>query len=460
MRWRRRSDELIAGCVGTATLIVGLARAGDQPFWFDEAFTAGAAQQSFGDLLHFLWREAGMAPYYLALWVWALFGQSEWWLRSLSVLGGAATVGVTYLFVARHVDRTVAALAVVGLWCNSFFLYNLTELRAYSWTMFAAVVTTWAFLRLRSQPTTRRAISYGVAAGLSLGMLLFSAGLLVAHLLGARRLWTSTAGRRALLIAAAVTALLFAPSVHALVTSDQIAWIPHTTWRSVDLQTAGALGGGRWRLFDLGGCTLLLAFLVRQRRRGAPRVVLETVLLAVATSVVTLLLLSFIEPVFIARYLAFVLPLSVAATMTGYVLAARAVIARVPRLSFVRVAVPIAIAGACVVGFKGTPFDDLPKPEDIRLPAQALAVGVRPGDAVVFGGDREALAIGYYFQAPTGVEVLQWADVPASDVCTMWFVARGPVIDLEQQVHAVLPDAQLTSAQYSVDGVVEARRCD
>ena len=319
--------------------------------------------------------------------------------------------------------------------------------------------TTWAFLRLRARPSTSRALAYGAAAGLSLGMLVFSGGLLLAHLLFTGPLWRTRPGRRALLVAGLVAAALFAPFVHALATSNQIAWIPRTTWAWVDVQTGGAFGGTKWRLFDGAGCALLAVMLVRRRRRGTPHVVLEVCTIGMLSMIVTLLLVSFAEPVFIARYLAGALPFAVLIAMAGYLFAAKAVLARVPSPAFARSIVPLALAIACVIGFKGSLFDDLPKPEDIRQPSRALSRDVAPGDVVVFDGRREALAIGYYFAAPPGVEVIGWEGVSRTDACTLWFVGRGSAADLEQRVRAVLPDAQLDAAQYSVDGIVEAHRC-
>lgn len=460
MRRRKAEDLLAAGAVATTTLTFGMLRAPDQPFWFDEAFTAGAAQQSFGDLGRFLWREAGMGPYYVVLWAWAHFGQSEWWLRSLSVLGGAATVATIYLFAATFINRSVAVLAVIGLCCNSFFLYNLTELRAYSWVMFAALATTWVFLRLRAHPSTSRSIAYGTAVGLSLGLLAFSAALVITHLLFTRQLWRSSGGRRALLIAGAIAATLFLPLAHALLTSDQIAWIPHTTASWADVQTAGAFGGTKWRLFYLGGCALLTVSLVRQRRRGAPHVALEVCALGAASTVITLFLISLAEPVFIARYMAGALPLLIVVGSSGYVFATRALIARAPRLAFAGWLVPMALATACVVGFRGSPLEDLTKPEDMRSTGQALRRGVAPDDVVVFGSDREKLAIGYYFDPPSGgTSVVGWGEVTDVDACTLWFVERGSIVELERRVRSLMPAADITATQYSGDAVVVAHRC-
>src|SRR5215470_9075731 len=74
-------------------IAVRLAFLAAKPFWFDEAFSVEAARLDFGNFLHLLWwREANMSLYYVLLRAWLEFGQSPFFIRSLSVAISAASI--------------------------------------------------------------------------------------------------------------------------------------------------------------------------------------------------------------------------------------------------------------------------------------------------------------------------------------------------------------------------------
>jgi len=101
--WARRLTLLILVSSGSVFRLLFLAR---KPFWFDETFSVALARMRWGSLLRVLaWREANMSLYYLALRIWLHLapqsGQSEFFIRSLSVIFAAATlygVGKTFFW--------------------------------------------------------------------------------------------------------------------------------------------------------------------------------------------------------------------------------------------------------------------------------------------------------------------------------------------------------------------------
>src|SRR5690349_20340136 len=91
-----------------------------------------------------------------------------------SVLGSVATAIATYELARRTFGRRIALVAVIGLVCNPVFVFFMTELRAYSWTMFATVVTPALVLRLRSRPDSAVALeAYALAAGVLIALSIF-----------------------------------------------------------------------------------------------------------------------------------------------------------------------------------------------------------------------------------------------------------------------------------------------
>ena len=80
-----------------------------KPFWFDECFSVEVARIDWRNFLHLLWwREANMSLYYLLLRIWLHFGQSPFFIRSLSVGIAAATLPAIYWLARLLYDRRVA----------------------------------------------------------------------------------------------------------------------------------------------------------------------------------------------------------------------------------------------------------------------------------------------------------------------------------------------------------------
>ena len=79
------------------SVVVRLRCLSNKPFWFDECFSAEVARIDWHNFAHLLWwREANMSLYYVLLRAWMHFGQSEFFIRSLSVWMAVATVPAIY----------------------------------------------------------------------------------------------------------------------------------------------------------------------------------------------------------------------------------------------------------------------------------------------------------------------------------------------------------------------------
>jgi 4-amino-4-deoxy-L-arabinose transferase-like glycosyltransferase len=441
----RANDRVVAAVLAVATAGFGVTRAGRHPFWLDEAFTAQAARRSLGGLVRFLGHEAGMGPYYLVLWAWTRVGESEGVLRAVSVLGGALAAGAVYLLAVRLTGRTAALVAAVALWCNPFFVYNLTELRAYSWTMWFGVLTVALCVRFRASPSARRAIAWGVAVGLMLGTLAFTAPLVVAEAL---YLWPSHRDRqvrRHAVVAGVVALVLFAPFVPALLRSNQIDWIQPLTPHRFAQYTAEALGGYRWSAVLVVGNVALAATLVRPTWRTGNDGPLRLVLGGVVALPVGLAALEVVQPVFIPRYLSAMLPLAIIGALAGGKRLLRSVHApsAVRNTTFVAVGVLLAAAVWSALTF------DVVRPEDLRAPARFVAAQVAPGDDVQFSSEQVAEAAGYYWAAPA----------PAPSACRHWYFFRGEPAQLLASLGLAAGDASVITTVFRGYTVGEADRC-
>jgi len=109
-----------------------LFRLGHEPLWFDEAYTALTAVKPVTDIVAVLQTEGNPPLYYLVLHVWsAWFGDSEWALRMVSALVGAATVPLVYWVGARLFSRRAGLIAAVLAAVSPLQVHYSQEVRMY-----------------------------------------------------------------------------------------------------------------------------------------------------------------------------------------------------------------------------------------------------------------------------------------------------------------------------------------
>ncbi len=370
------------------TLAIMLWRIQAPSYWRDEGATLAAVQRPFGALIRMLGNvDAVHGAYYMIIWVVARFGGTG---EFATRLPSALAMTVAAAGVAAIGRRLVSPLA--GLFAGLVFAV-LPEISWYgqdarSYAMVTALATTASYLLVRVLGTggSRRGwlAGYGLAlAGLGLvnifGLILIPAhGLTVA--IAARR----AAGRRA---GGRLMAGWLAAAGLAVVVVSPLCWL---AWqqRAPDswLKTPGsgtlanvpylvgppALAGV---VLLIIACGILLSAAAGRAglRSGWPGVLPALCLPWLLLPPAVLLAGSLIQPVYVLRYILFVLP--ALALLAGAALAA-----------FGRVAGAIALAIVVLIGFPaqlevrwhGSHGDN------IRMADAIVAAAARPGDAVLY----------------------------------------------------------------------------
>ncbi len=120
-----------------------------QSLWNDEGNSARIAERTLNLILEGAAGDIHPPGYYLLLHCWrALFGQSEFALRSLSVVAGLALVAFTYL-LGRHLFGEATGLMAAFLGAISpFAIYYSQEARMYALLAALSAASTYLFLRL------------------------------------------------------------------------------------------------------------------------------------------------------------------------------------------------------------------------------------------------------------------------------------------------------------------------
>ena len=150
-------EELAPWIVGAVTLIGGLLRVfqlGTKGMWLDETFSVWLANQDVGDMLQWIVKIDQHPPlYYLLLHYWvALYGDTPYAARLLSVLFGTATIPVMYLIGKRLSGAVMGLVAAVLLAFSVFNIYYAQETRMYTLLAFNAAVAIYALAWLLTDP--------------------------------------------------------------------------------------------------------------------------------------------------------------------------------------------------------------------------------------------------------------------------------------------------------------------
>ncbi|MFG3558059.1 glycosyltransferase family 39 protein [Micromonospora sp. NPDC047557] len=401
------------------TLAVTLTGLGSAQLWRDELATWSAATRSPGDLARLAGTiDAATGPYYLLMHCWTrVFGDSTIALRVPAVLAMTVAAGLLAVLGARLVDRRA------GLFAGLLFAvlpgtsrYG-QEARPYALATMLAVLATLLLVTALRRPSWARWAGYAVAVA-ALGLIhLIALTLLAAHALVVLVTWWRGPAAAGIASPAAGTMPVHdnAPVHHAIPTHDSapvhdsaptgrpggrdrriwrwvIALVPaalvvaplllraraqrseQLSW--VDparLDDLSALPGGVAQSSVVGGLLVGVAAL------GAARLGRRALLLVSAMLLPVLLLFAVgtVVPLWVPRYLVFVVPF--ACLLAGAALAA--------------VAAPAAVVVVVLAALLGLPDQaalrrthEWPRsaPVDYAGAARVIADGQRPGDAVVY----------------------------------------------------------------------------
>ena len=249
-----------------------------QSFWYDEAFTpVHVLHPSLAATLRAVSRTENSPPlWYLLEWLdYRILGSGMVALRLPSALAGIATVPVVWAIGELLGGRRAAIAAAALVAVNPLFVWYSQEARDYGLFVLTGAVAILCFLRLREQPTARRAGAFALA-----GVLALTSHYFAVFLLAAMAVWllAGRATRRAGLAALApigVAGLALLPLISAqgghgtqwigrwplserlqaipqyYLTGNSGAPLGHGVELLLALPVLAALGLGAWHMFAL-----------------------------------------------------------------------------------------------------------------------------------------------------------------------------------------------------------------
>jgi mannosyltransferase len=361
-----------------------------KPFWFDECFSVELARIDWRNFLRLLWwREANMSLYYMLLRIWLHFGQSEFFIRSLSVLIAAATVPVIYWLAGLLYDRRVALIASALFTFNAYHVRYAREARSYALLVLLATLSS-GFLIISIRKPGRPSRGYVLASILAVYAHFYALLLLAAHWMtlrwiGAPDSHSDEPGpvrrpmrRVGIAIGVAVLPLL---AFVAKTGAGPIKWISRPGLSDIFEFFEHLCGSDRWPLAAVYALAVVTALypvrkLLLARNQSWETWRVQFLLVWLCFPIVLTVLLSFARPVFLGRYMIFCLPALVILVAAG--------LARIQQ----PVLLAAGLVGVLLLGLQGVFFvydHDFDTERDASGAATNFILDhTEPGDAVVF----------------------------------------------------------------------------
>jgi hypothetical protein len=315
VRAKRLPDSrTVAASLGLITLLAFLLRwhgLAAKSFWLDEAVSVELARLHWANFFLILWhREANMAAYYLVLRFWLLLGDTEGFVRGLSVLFSVATVPIIYFVGARLFGRTAGLLAAWLLAINAYHVRYAQEARGYAMVVFLAAVATLLLLQNVQAPLSARWGAYTAACVLAVYTHFYGGLVVLAHvasLAGVRQSDVPWRELRRSLVRFAFLVLPLGASVLHIGTSP-VNWIPRVQASAVLKFFIALAGNNGARLLGLEAVTMLSAAYWAwnswvQRERTLDGWGYGLVFAWLFVPVLVVLAASLVRPLFLGRYL-------------------------------------------------------------------------------------------------------------------------------------------------------------
>lgn len=319
----QRWSPAIVGALASALALIGAAV---PSVWYDEAATVTATTRGWDGLWSMTANvDAVHAAYYLLMHVvFELVGYSPLALRLPSALAVGGTAALLVVLGRRIGGRRLGLLAGLVFAVLPRTLWMGAEGRSYAFAALLVTAATLVLLIARDSPRRRWWIGYAALAALSMVVFVYSALVLLAHVLAVRR--GPRLALRRFLAAGAAAAVAVAPLALLIVRQrGQISWLPEVdadfvpavlvqqwfggdrfSWPSGPIDLVAASVG--WLLVVVG-----LAVLLRRRDRSGP---LLLALVALPT-LALLLTTAFVLPLYSPRYLTVCLPFVALAMAVG-----------------------------------------------------------------------------------------------------------------------------------------------
>lgn len=138
--------------------------------WFDEAFGVYLTRFDFFEIMKYTAADVHPPLYYIILKIWgSLFGNSEFALRSMSVVFGAVALIFGYLVIKKMFNKQIGWVALLFMSISPMFIRYAQEARMYTMVFAIAMAATYILILALEKKKRWLWVVYGTL--LAVGML-------------------------------------------------------------------------------------------------------------------------------------------------------------------------------------------------------------------------------------------------------------------------------------------------
>ncbi|HEY1483783.1 MAG TPA: glycosyltransferase family 39 protein [Candidatus Acidoferrum sp.] len=319
----RRSSALDMGILAAITVAGAFLRfhtLAAKTFWFDEGMSVGIARLDWFNFARILWRrEANMSLYYLLLRPWLHFGNSEYFVRSLSVIFGLATIPALYFLSRKLFGSRVGLIATALLAVNAYHIRYSQEARSYSLMVLLCVCSGFYFLKYLEDPSRRNRMAHIALSSAAVYAHFYSALFIVAQWISTRY-WRSKPLPTGLKSNWRWIALFISPIILFIATTGAgpLRWIHRPGLKDLTELALRLTGNGGWIFLAAYGIACVAGLFPQSSERDSLRSWRACFLLLwLLFPIVFVFLLSFARPLFLPRYFILCLPPLLLLTASG-----------------------------------------------------------------------------------------------------------------------------------------------
>jgi mannosyltransferase len=402
---------IVVGIMPLAILLTFLFL-GQKSLWWDEAFTVQVARMDWGNMWHILSQyEANQGLYYILLHLWMnLVGQSEFALRSISVIFALVTVVLVYIIGNKLFGSRVGIIAALLITINSLFIAFAQEVRAYELALLLSTLASFFFVKAIESSSWKWWLAYIFSITLGVYAHFYVSFIFAAHLISTAFLPRREPPWKGLLPSIAAVVVLLIPLIIFVLTRD-VGQIDY-----YEKPQLGEIVGLFHQLTGRGGVFLMLAYFIPclialffavrnwQSHKTSPQLWRYVFLLSWAL-VPVVLSFSFsllIKPIFGTRY--HIVSLSALVLFVAIGLCHLK-----PRWLFFS-AMAVLVVLSCVplvYWYTNSTKEEYFTKENWRGAANYIVSSMKPGDAIVYFSPMVKIPFDYYFDQLSGL-----SDVP------------------------------------------------
>jgi mannosyltransferase len=370
---------ILALIVGVAVFLRFHAIA-SKSFWVDEGNSVEIARLRWAQFFALFWnREANMAFYHVLLHFWVKIAATEAFVRGLSALFSVATVPLVYVLGRRLFGGYVGLIAAWFLTLNAFHIRYAQETRCYALVVFLLVLATLLFVRNLQEPQRSHWGWYSSVCILAIYTQFLSALVILAHGVSLLAFEKQQAPWKE--FARSLRWMIYGTlPIAFVVLRAESGWnwlAPPSVAAVVNfLETIAGNGGKILAISEIFLLFLVGLALWRDRRERSDIWRYAVILLWLFVPPLLVLLVSWVKPLFLPRYLLFCLPAWTLGVAIGIV-----------RLRPVWLAwtLGVLISVLCVQGTRNYYAKDFDiAREDWRSASSYILQYAQPGDAIFF----------------------------------------------------------------------------